>query len=182
MVDYRPKVICFEYDNAYPPNIDYVPGFFGYSPETGQASSKAFHRMMASKRYCFVKAFFLDQVYVSEDYLRIVLSADPGFPHGTHHYCKTAHHALYSPTAVLANQKEGEAYKGVSFNEDKIRALANDGLHREAAEMYSYVLMRAMSINSSIDSTRSASYCNQLRVAISKMIEEYCYLVNPLHT
>jgi hypothetical protein len=182
MVEYRPKVICLEYDNAYPLNIDYVPRFFGYSPETGQASSKAFHRMMASKRYYFAKAFFQDHVYVSEEFLRLALSVDPDFPHGTHHYCKTAHQALYSPTVVLANQKEGEACQGVSFYQDKIRALASDGLHREAAEMYSYVLMHAMSINSSIDSTRSTSYCNQLRIALSKMIEEYCYLVNPLHT
>ena len=136
--------------------------------------------MLAAKRYYFVKAFFQDHIYVSEDFLRIILAAQPDFQYGTSHYLKNAHQALYFPAAVLSNQKEGEGHAGVSFYLDKIRALANDGFRSEAAQMYSFILTHAMNVNSSIDNTRSTSYCSQFREALSKMIDEYCYLINPL--
>jgi hypothetical protein len=110
----------------------------------------------------------------------MILAVQPDFQYGTRHYLKTAHYALHLPAAFLANQKEGEGHSGVNFYQDKIRELTNDGMRSEAAQMYSFVLTRAMSVNNSIYKTRSPSYCSQFRDALNKMIDEYCYLINPL--
>lgn len=177
---YRPKVICVEYDNAYPMSIDYVPTFFGYSPETGQASAQAFHRMLAEKRYYFCKSFFQDHVYVSEEFLPAILSTKKDFQYGTSHYLETGHEALYSPQAVLCNQEESKPSAGFSFFRDKIRALVNDGHTYQAAHMYSYILSHALSATEIVTQRRSPEYAAQYREALGRLVSEYSYLVNPM--
>ena len=180
MSEYRPKIICVEYDNAYPLSIDYVPSFFGYSPQTGQASGQAFHRMLSKKRYCFCKAFFQDYVYISEEFLSAIISVKPDFKYGTKEFLKTAHNALYSPEAVFCNQAETQASAGISFYADKLRALASDRHGNEAAHMYSYILSHALAAANVIAQKRSHEYVANYMESLESFVDEYSFLINPL--
>lgn len=180
MKKYRPKVICVEYDNAYPMSIDYVPAFFGYSPETGQASASAFYRMMAEHRYYFVQSFFQDHIYVSEEFLSAILTAKEDFKYGTSHYLETGHEALYSPVAVLCNQEESKPNAGFSFYCDKLRALICDGHINQAAHMYAYVLSHALHANNIVTQRRSPEYAAKYQEALQRLVREYSYLINPM--
>ena len=180
MTMYRPKIICVEYDNAYPLSIDYVPSFFGYSPETGQASAQAFHRMLTQKCYYFCKAFFQDCIYVSEEFMPAILSAKIDFQYGTSYYLETSHEALYSPQAVFCNQEDRKPSAGVNFYRDKLRALVNDGHASGAAHMYSYVLSHALSAVNVIAEKRSPEYAYHYQEALRRFVSEYSYLVNPI--
>lgn len=180
MKKYRPKVVCVEYDNAYPLSIYYTPTFFGYSPETGQASAQAFHRMMAEKRYYFCKSFFQDHIYVSEEYLSAIISVEKDFKYGTSYYLETAHESLYAPEAVFCNQDESKPRAGINFYRDKIRALITDGHTVQASHMYSYVLSHALRSIDFVQKRRSPEYTAEYRIGVIELVREYSYLVNPL--
>ena len=54
MSQFRPSVICVEYDNSYPLSIDYIPKMLFHSVPSGQASSKATFKLML-QRLCIYK-------------------------------------------------------------------------------------------------------------------------------
>jgi len=180
MKKYRPKVVCVEYDNAYPLSVHYVPAFFGYSPETGQASAAALHKMLAEKRYYYCMSFFQDQIYVSEEYLPAILSAKEDFQYGKSHYLENAHKALYNPQTVLCNQDDREPRAGFSFYRDMLRVLVNDGHTNQAAHMYSYILSHALSSADVVSQRRSTEYARHYKRGLIDLVREYSYLVNPM--
>ena len=175
---YRPKLICVEYDNAYPLCIDHVPQFFGCSPNYGQASSLAFFKMMEERHYIYVRSFFQDHIFISQEFYESSnLSEDTHFLAGREAFLHYAADALYDPIAVFTNQMEGECAKSFKFYSDKLDSLLFNDSHQSASFLFSYLLTMIKVSANVIQSKRNVTYASEFASLKKSFIEKYSPLI-----
>lgn len=149
---YRPKIICVEYDNAFPLSINYIPSSICHGR---QASSIAFYKLMASAGYLYMNTFWHDHIFVDEFFVKKLHISTPTFETFT----QIASTNLYQFDRVCLNQRPATPDSGVQFYESKINLLISEA-HPCAAHYYSYV---AGGINA----------CISLLAANGKVHEDY---------
>ena len=148
----RPKFICVEYDNAYPLNIRYVPKQMRHSVKSAQASSVSTYELLSQKGYVYLKSFFLDHIFIEESFMLSNLETinNLGIKHGFKHFLLNAPKHLYNIGAVLTNQAEGEAHKGIDFYSEKLENLINHSQMLEASSFYNTIILGIESYKSQI--------------------------------
>ena len=129
---YRPKLLCVEYDNSYPLSIEFVPNQIRHGV---QASSLAIYKLMIAKGYTYVRSFFQDHIFIANEVLDRVKDSIQ-FSIGKDAFASSASSHLYSFHAALLNQQEDKGGDGISFYSSKVSILIDNGYLEEARHCY----------------------------------------------
>ena len=168
----RPKIICVEYDNAFPLSIDYIPKTICRGR---QASSISFYKMMTSAGYLYTYTFFHDHVFVDKAFAKQYnLTKFPGF----NQFCQVATMNLYQFDNVFLCQDLDSADLGVKFFERKLNVLISEG-HPSASHYYSYIaggIMNCIGFMKKIGKD-SEEYAKDFNSAAIKFIDDYHYVL-----
>ena len=138
LASFRPKIVCIEYDNGFPLSINFVPKVIRHHQNGGQASSAAMFHLFRQKRYTYLRSFFQDHIFISDEYLdEIGNLANLGIStFGRDAFINNASDHLYSYQAVLINQPDNHANDGVNFYATKIESLLDNGYISEARHFF----------------------------------------------
>ncbi|KZR68400.1 hypothetical protein PMIT1313_02018 [Prochlorococcus marinus str. MIT 1313] len=169
---FRPKVICVEYDNVYPLNIDFVPQQIRHGI---QASSKAMYRMMLEKGYIYLESFFHDHIFVTKEFLQDCLKSNLQLLHGRKYFIQNAPVHLYEIHKVLAGF-DGKTDPGslrIELYSGRVRNLLNDGYRDEALSFYAYLTLAFKSYISIFRRTSLSKYCESLTEGIEAFHREF---------
>jgi hypothetical protein len=169
MNSFRPKFICVEYDNAYPLAIDFVPKQIRHGI---QASSTAMFRLMEEKGYIYIKSFFHDHIFVSQEFFKS-LNISIFHDIGKEAFCKQAPKHLYNFGAVLLYQNENEGNKGIDFYKTKLKHLVANGYVKDAYYFYCMLSQIFYSFKEIVKSVRSANYYQQYVSAYNQFENTY---------
>tara|TARA_B100000674_G_scaffold193330_1_gene157385 strand:+ start:16443 stop:17348 length:906 start_codon:yes stop_codon:yes gene_type:complete len=175
---YRPKLICVEYDNAYPLCIEHVPQFFGCSPNYGQASSLSFFKLMEKLHYIYVRSFFQDHIFISQEFYESSrLSADKNFLVGRDAFLAFASDQLYDPIRVFANQKHNDCGKSFKFYSDKMDSLIFNGSIDSASVLFCYLSSMLSIAHQSIQQRRDEAYLTKFSALRNSFIDKYSSII-----
>jgi hypothetical protein len=173
MVDYRPKVICVEYDNSYPLSIDYVPKSAYHGVRSGQASSRAMYRLMQEKGYIYINSFFLDHVFIDSSFLSTLKHPFTESAIGLSGFITNAPRHLYDVNSVLINQEEPHGDRGIIFYRDKLENLINCGMLRDAHHYYCHLSVVMKTLLGIVKSARSTDYFTKYSQAVDRFDESF---------
>jgi len=165
-LEFRPDVICVEYENSLPMLVSFAPS----SVRThAQASSWSFFTMMQGKKYFFAKSYFGDLLFFSQEF---VLShrLHSKMPLGYEAYLKYAPTAGYNLYPVLMNQCHGG--DGVKFYEHKLDVFIREGGIAVAERQFAY-LCQAIHSFLPVAMLRGAEYQHQLTESFQKFVDKF---------
>jgi len=166
---YRPKLLCVEYDNSYPLTIDFVPKQIRHGI---QSSSLAMYNLMTSKGYTYLRSFFHDHIFIDNGVLSNVTDKIQ-FPIGDEAFISTASQSLYQFHAVLLNQQENQGGSGIDFYSSKVANLIENGCIKEAKNYYFMLSQVFHSYSVMVRQIRGDSYFQFYHSALEKFDKSY---------
>lgn len=176
MRQYRPKLICVEYDNSYPLNIEYIPTSPGHGRRY-QASSLSMFQLMKSKDYLYLASFYQDHIFIEKNaYEDFINNSSIDLPAGDLHFYQNASKHLFSYDGALVNQADGSGDAGINFFASKVQNLVSNGQIAEAKQYYSHLVLVFRSYHNIVKFAKSPSYSNQYSEAMNKFIDKYTRL------
>lgn len=164
---YRPDVICVEYENTLPMFVSFAPK--GIRPWV-QGSSWSFFLMMKEKRYFYVKSYFGDLLFISEEFF-VKNSLHSVMPFGFPAYLRYAATSGYNIAAVILNQKNGA--DGISFYESKLQILIEEGECNVAAIQFAYLCQAIHSLLSTMVVHKNPDYVKQATERFQRFLIEF---------
>lgn len=175
MDSYRPKLICVEYDNAYPLNIDYIPLRTRHEQ---QASSLAMFKLMRSKGYKYLKSFSHDHIFVSDEFVNQYHDSieHKGIEYGDDLFFNESPGHLYQLNLVCANQADGAGAAGINFYDSKLKNLIHNEYLVDAKNFYCH-LCASFDAMTPFVKLRGDSYSSQYISALEKFRSSYLWLV-----
>lgn len=178
LISFRPKIVCIEYDNSFPLSINYVPRMIRHHQNGGQASSTSMFHLFRQKRYTYLRSFFQDHIFISDEYLDSIgnLSNLGINTFGRKAFINNASDHLYSYKAVLINQPDNHAKDGVKFYSTKIEALLDNGYISEACHFF-WILRNVMKDNIPNAEQRGESYHDLYVHAVDEFVKEYSHIL-----
>ena len=173
---FRPKLICVEYDNAYPLNIDYIPLRTRHGMQ--QASSLAMFKLMRSKGYKYLKSFFQDHIFIAEEFVSQHLDTIDrmGVKYGDELFFDEAPKHLYNLSAVCVNQSEGSGDAGINFYSWQLRNLISSEYLLDAKNFYCHLCASFDALIPQVE-TRGDAYFSQYMNALETFRSSYLWLV-----
>ena len=166
MSQFRPSVICVEYDNSYPLSIDYIPKMLFHSVPSGQASSKATFKLMLQKDYVYIKSFFLDHIFVSQEFYDLNIEYFSTRETGIDLFIKKRTH-LYNIFNVALYQQEGSGGSGVLFYKEKVMNLIKTDQLPEASSYYHILSNYFHTMIPHVLEKRGEIYLNEFKEALT---------------
>jgi hypothetical protein len=169
---FHPKIICIEYDNSFPLSIDYVPRQITHGR---QASSTATYKELVRSGYTYLKSFWHDHVFISNDFVtenRFKFE----FETGADSFLSNATSHLYNPIAVVSGQSEENGGKGVDFLASKVNILMTEE-HNYAKHYFFHTLHTLLVAEPLVKRDRSGRYysdfidsLNRFKANFSKLL------------
>lgn len=173
---FRPKLICIEYDNSYPLNIDYIPSRIRHGFQ--QASSIAMFKMMRSKGYKYLNSFSQDHVFIAEEFLdnHVHLINATNVKFGDQFYFDYAPRHIYRIDSVCANQDEKNGESGVLFYESKLNNLIASDYMDDAKNFYCFLCDSFKAVTPMVR-TRGDSYFSKYINAYENFRASFLWLI-----
>lgn len=169
--EFRPKLICVEYDNSYPLSINFIPSQIRHGV---QASSLAMYNLMTNKGYTYIRSFFHDHIFIANEVLDGIKEIIQ-FPIGREAFVSRAPANLYQFDVVLLSQEEDQAGHGIDFFSSKVASLIHHGYLAEAKNFY-YMLSQVFhSYRQLALLTRGEYYQRQYIISLEKFDLTYAY-------
>ena len=169
LTEFRPKIICVEYDNSYPLSIEFIPTQIRHN---SQASSRAMYNLMTSKGYTYLRSFFQDHIFIANEVLHEI-KACIQFPIGKDAFIASATKNLFQFSTTLLGQVEDQGGSGIDFYSSKVANLIDHGYIQEAKDYYHLLSLFFHSYGEFAMHLRGDVYCQQYNISLKNFDQSY---------